>query len=681
MNGLVTMWIAYFCLATTVHSVQAADIYRGKMTMHDSLNADADPLYPKYHVAPPVGWMNDPHPIFFKGTYHIFYQYSRRPDDPYGGPHSWGHAMSKDLIHWTQMPVAITPADHGIASDQHIWSGCLVDNNGVGTAIYTINNIDIWTATSSDVDLATFRKYPGNPIIKGPVPGLEMVGEMRDPYVWKEPDGWYLIVGSGLKSFTGPLIPLYHSTDLINWQYLHPLYEGSGDGGFCECPGFFPLGDMYCLTISNNATYMTGRYENHRFIPGHRGRLDYGKVYVPQTILDDKGRRIMWGWIQDGREREAQKRAGWAGMQTLPRVVSLRPDGMLEFKPAKELESLRRDHRSFGKIKLADNTTHILEEVQGAQLEIAAEFEQVRTGAVGLALISGPDKTEILYDATAKTVRCGSIAPIELAAGEPLKLRVFVDGSVVEVFANDRVCITERFYPEKPELLQVALISHGTVATASKVDVWKMSSIWTIESEPQNGEVSTAKQWSKERAWNWYNSRTWINGCNYLPSYAGNSTEFWQDDTFNPEMIDKELALAEMVGYNSVRVLMQYLVWENNPESYKKHFEQFLEIAARHGISVMPQFFDDCAFGKQPDLWKRHNPYLGIQDDPIPGVFFPNWAPSPGHSRVTDLSAWPRLKPGTPEPAIPFTDIFKDIKGTPYYPEEIEAIKKVSFKK
>ena len=160
----------------------------------------------------------------------------------------------------------------------------------------------------------------------------------------------------------------------------------------------------------------------------------------------------------------------------------------------------------------------------------------------------------------------------------------------------------------------------------------------------QNGEGVTDKRWSKERAWNWYNSRPWINGCNYLPGYAGNSTEFWQDDTFNPELIDRELALAEMVGYNSVRVLMQYLVWENNPGSYKKHFGQFLEIAARHGISVMPQFFDDCAFGKQPDLWKRHNPYLGKQDDPIPGVFFPNWAPSPGHSRVTDRSAWPRLK-------------------------------------
>jgi hypothetical protein len=166
------------------------------------------------------------------------------------------------------------------------------------------------------------------------------------------------------------------------------------------------------------------------------------------------------------------------------------------------------------------------------------------------------------------------------------------------------------------------------------------------------------KTWPKEKAWQWYNTHPWINGCNYLPSYAGNSTEFWQADTFDPRVIDRELTLAAGLGYNSVRVLMQYMVWENNPESYKARFAAFLELARKHGISVMPQFFDDCAFGLQPDKWKRENPYLGKQDDPIPGVFFPNWAPSPGHSRVTDISAWPRLK----KYMLDFMGTFKDDK-------------------
>lgn len=171
-------------------------------------------------------------------------------------------------------------------------------------------------------------------------------------------------------------------------------------------------------------------------------------------------------------------------------------------------------------------------------------------------------------------------------------------------------------------------------------------------------EKMSPKTWSRKKAWQWYDARPWINGCNYLPSYAGNSTEFWQGDTFDPRIIDKELALAAGVGYNSVRVLMQYLVWENNPEGYKKRFSTFLEIADKHGISVMPQFFDDCAFGLQPDKWKRKNPYIGRQDAPIPGGFFPNWAPSPGHSRVTDESAWPRLK----KYMLDFMTTFKDDK-------------------
>ena len=286
----------------------------------------ADPCYPKYHVAPPVGWMNDPHPIYFKGAYHIFYQYSCLPDDPYGGPHRWGHAAGSDLVHWRHLPVAITPKDHGIGEDRHIWSGCLVDNGGAGTAVYTIENIDVWISTSPDNDLATFRKHPGNPVIHGPPPGLEIEGGMRDPWAWKEADGWYLIVGSGLKGGKGAVVLLDKSPDLMHWQYLHPLYQGNAaqDGGFCECPAFFPLGDKHVLLLSNQATYLVGRYENHRFLPERRGRLDYGGVYVPQSILDDKGRRILWGspcWLVRRRRRLSltERRGRSAAKEESPR--------------------------------------------------------------------------------------------------------------------------------------------------------------------------------------------------------------------------------------------------------------------------------------------------------------------------------------------------------------------------
>jgi beta-fructofuranosidase len=444
--------------------------------------AAADPCYPKYHVAPPFGWMNDPHPIFFKGCYHIFYQYSFLPDSPYGGPHSWGHAVSSDLIHWRHMPVAISPKDHGIAPDRHIWSGCVVDNNGRGAAIYTIENIDVWSAASADADLAVFRRGPANPVIKGPPPGLAIEGGMRDPWAWKEADAWYLIVGSGIKGGKGPVLPLYTSSDLVHWRYLHPLYEGSaarGEGRFCECPSFFPLKGKHVLALSHEATYLTGRYEQHRFIPERHGRLEYGAVYVPQFVLDAKGRRIMWGWVQETRPRDAQRLAGWASMQTLPRVVSLARDGSLNFEPADELAALRSEPRTFENIALPADATRELEGVGGGQLELAAEFAPAASGQSGIALLDKNEKTEILFDAKTKTIRCGGrSAPLELSPGERLTMRVFVDGSVIEVFANRRVCLTERFYPARPERLRAALVARGAPATVRRVNAWKMGTIW-----------------------------------------------------------------------------------------------------------------------------------------------------------------------------------------------------------
>lgn len=467
----------------------------------------ADPCYPKYHVAPPVGWMNDPHPIYFKGAYHIFYQYSWRPDDPYRGPHSWGHAMSRDLIRWQHMPVALTPTNHGISADQHIWSGCLVDNGGIGTAIYTIDNMDIFVSTSNDDNLAAFLRHPDNPVIKGPPPGLELFNGMRDPWVWKEADGWYLIVGAikkgGEKEYVahgtsaGAAFPLYKSPDLIHWQYLHPLYEDNKS--VHECPAFFPLGDKHVLVVTNpDHSYLIGRYENHRFIAEHSGKLDYGShnhtnkgcFYVPQFVLDGKDRRIMWGWVMEPGagitvgwgDHDSMRRNGWSGMQTLPRVVSLHPDGGLAYEPAEELEKLRRDHYSFAGIALPAGVSHVLEGVHGGQLEIRAVFEPSATGAVGLALLDGDRRTEFVYDAETKSLRSlNSAGPLELAPGEALELRIFVDGSVVEVFANRRACLTERIYPAPSNLdaLRVALITSGAPAMASKVDVWKMDSIWT----------------------------------------------------------------------------------------------------------------------------------------------------------------------------------------------------------
>ena len=154
------------------------------------------------------------------------------------------------------------------------------------------------------------------------------------------------------------------------------------------------------------------------------------------------------------------------------------------------------------------------------------------------------------------------------------------------------------------------------------------------------------ERWSPEKACQWYRSVGVIKGCNYLPRTAVNMTEMWQADTFDPETIDEELGWAEKAGYNSVRVFVQYLVWEDAPDGLKQRIDKFLSIADSHGITTMMILFCDCAFaGKEP--------YLGKQDDPMPGVHNSGWVPSPGLKRVTDRSICPD-----------FERYVKDIVGT-----------------
>ena len=145
--------------------------------------------------------------------------------------------------------------------------------------------------------------------------------------------------------------------------------------------------------------------------------------------------------------------------------------------------------------------------------------------------------------------------------------------------------------------------------------------------------MAGGERWSEEEAWEWARARGWQLGCNYVPSTAINSTEQWQMETFDPNTIDRELGWAADLGLTGVRINLQYLVHEADPAGHLDRLDQFFTIAARHGIAVMPVLFDDCAFsGKQP--------YLGVQDEPVPGVHNSGWTPSPGHAIVADPSRW-----------------------------------------
>ena len=149
--------------------------------------------------------------------------------------------------------------------------------------------------------------------------------------------------------------------------------------------------------------------------------------------------------------------------------------------------------------------------------------------------------------------------------------------------------------------------------------------------------MSGTAPWSIADADKWCRSIAWQMGFNYVPSSAVNTTEFWQAESFDVRTIGKELRLAADTGFNSCRVFIQELVWEHDPPGFRERFARFLNIAAENALSVMPVLFDDCAFSKKA-------PFLGRQDEPVPGRMMTSWTASPGHDRVRDRAAWPRLE-------------------------------------
>ena len=464
----------------------------------------ADPQRPRYHLMPPANWMNDPNgPIFWKGQYHMFYQHN--PNGAFAEKMHWGHAVSADLVHWKHLRIALAPTPGGPDKDG-CWSGCAVIDRDVPTIVYTGVFPQVQCIARSDDGMMTWRKYPGNPVIAAPPQGMETTG-FRDPCVWREADEWFLGIGSGVEG-QGGMVLLYRSTDLVHWDYLHLLCKGRKDellpgkdpvstGEMWECPDFFPLADKHALIVSTQGAviYSLGRYVNQYFHPEVQGKADLGNCYyAARSMVDEKGRRILWGWIWEGRSDAAQRAAGWAGVMSLPRVLTLGHDGALAISPAPEIEALRGKHQRFEGLPILPDSFSLLKSVRGDSLEIQAELDPQASEAVGLTVRSAPDgkeQTSITFSRTSGLLLVdrerSSLNPdvdqgssggsFALAGGETLKLHVFLDASVIEIFANDRACLTSRIYPSQPDSLGLGLFARGGKARLNTLDVWEMRPI------------------------------------------------------------------------------------------------------------------------------------------------------------------------------------------------------------
>ena len=459
---------------------------------------------PQYHFLPPSNWMNDPNgPIFWRGKSHVFYQYN--PNGAFSGSKHWGHAVTQDLVHWKNLPVALAPTPGGPDKDG-VYTGCAVIDQGTPTMIFTGVRPEVqMIATSNDPEMAAWTKYSGNPVIPAPPSGLQVTG-FRDPCVWKEDDGWYMAVGSGFKGVGGSAL-LYRSQDLRKWEYLHPLVTGKmdknvtgrsvvGTGEMWECPDLFPLGSKHVLLVSTLGTvlYMVGVYKDHKFVPEVEARADFGCDYAPKTMLDGKGRRIWWGWIRERRSVDAQKAAGWSGVMSLPRILTIGTSGALRMEPAPELERLRGKRRRLRNLAIGSGEGRLIDGIAGDCLEIVMEIDPGDSEEIGLRVRCSPEGNEqtliaynrkdqsLFSDATrssedpaaTRAIQKGRLA---LPPGEPLKLRIFLDGSVVEIFANGRACLTDRTYPVRPDSTGLRLHALGGPAKLRSMDVWEMQPI------------------------------------------------------------------------------------------------------------------------------------------------------------------------------------------------------------
>ena len=491
-----------------------------------------DPQRPVYHLMTAANWINDPNgPCYYDGYWHMFFQHNPYIAD--FGPMGWGHVRSPDLAHWEHCPIAIMPTPGGYDA-AGCWSGSVVIHDGVPHMMYSgVADMMLWSiddeippsdrqripqgyyheflleidqetqciATSSD-NLQTWDKHAANPVIPAIPEDLDLIG-FRDPFLWKEDDGrWYMLLGSGIKERGGVAL-LYRSADLLEWEYVNPLYVGdpAESGINWECPNFLDLGTKHMLVVSPHGrpVYWLGDYAGHRFTPdGSPKRLDWGDVfYAPNSLRDPTGRWLMWGWIREARGRDQYAAAGWASCLTLPREISLDASGKLMVKPADEMRQLRAATLFEGVVSLSPNGPDLLNNVRGDRLEISCHVIAADCETVGIQFGRTPDGqqcTELIYDFTRGALRLireqstdtaeVTVDPCEcrlvLDDDEPLHLTLYLDNSVIEVYANERISMTSRIYPSRDDAQGLQMVCTGGRATA-QVTVWQIDSIWQDE--------------------------------------------------------------------------------------------------------------------------------------------------------------------------------------------------------
>lgn len=470
---------------------------------------------PVFHFTPPKNFINDPNGlVFLGGEYHLFYQHN--PEGDRWGHMSWGHAVSRDLVRWEHLPIALREED-GIM----IFSGSAVfdskNSSGFGTAeippmvaIYTGDGHKKQTQNlASSLDQGrTWKKFTGNPVLD-----LNS-NSFRDPKVfWHKPSSRWIMATVMADERK---VRLWGAKDLKSWEKLSDFGPSGSTKGVWECPELFEApvedgsGSRWILKVDVNdgapfggsgGQYFVGHFDGKEFRSEGKGGeplwIDYGKdFYASQTWNDAPGDRPVWlAWMNNWQYANEIPTAPWRGAMTIARSVALRKtdDGFrIVQEPVTGLKNIRHRHQKLEAREIPVGETRLdNSKIEGLSMEILAEFEEGDADEFGLKVRCGTDEETVIgVDRRAGTVyvdrtRSGAVsfsphfagrhsAPLAKTDGKsPTRLHVLIDATSVEVFADGgRVVLTDQIFPS-PTSRGVRLFATGGAARLRSLDAWE----------------------------------------------------------------------------------------------------------------------------------------------------------------------------------------------------------------
>ena len=344
-----------------------------------------------------------------------------------------------------------------------------------------------------------FTKPGENPLISAPPAAIGQTNHFRDPKVWEHEGTWYMVLGTK-KDERGKVI-LYRSGDLVHWDFVGVLTESNGQMGYMhECPDLFALGTKHILALSpqgvegwgapNVSGYYIGEldYESGTYKHGEFRLLDHGfNFYAPQTMTDDRGRRILFGWMpmEDGIDKT------WAGCMTIPRELQYSEDGRLQIQPVDEMKLLRHNPIQVQNYRVTPSNMHQIQGIAGecAEIIVQVDLQQTDASVFGLqvrASADGKEKTVIRYETAAKQVifdrthsggGVSGIKTCEIAerADGLLTFHLFLDRSTLELFMNEGDYVMSGFIFPEPTSVQIGFFAENGSMHISRIDFWELA--------------------------------------------------------------------------------------------------------------------------------------------------------------------------------------------------------------